>query len=187
MSDLRIFSFRPIHVFILVSCPYVANLLKSNYQEDADQTTINLIQQASYIVLSCLPLVWFLGLLPPLEPLLFWSIEQAQIFSLGGSASASPIRTVFYFVISVLAYSLVLLASSDLSRTLIWACVFGYILSLDWFSLLELGTDWIRTRLSKSERVEDGNNQNFLSTNQSQSDHNDQTVSSRYFKLCYYQ
>ncbi len=104
----------------------------------------------SYITLPCLPLVWFLGLLPSLEPLLFWIIEQVQIFVFGGSASASPTRSIFYIVLSGTAYALVLLGSFDLTWTLIWACIFGYILSLDWFTLIELGFRWTCSRCKKN-------------------------------------
>ena len=83
---------RPVHVIIVTSIPYMVSLFKVTFQDHSSFKSEILVQQICYIVLPCLPLVWFLGLLPPLEPLLFWSIEQIQIFAFGGSASASPGR-----------------------------------------------------------------------------------------------
>ena len=48
--------------------------------------------QALHIVFACLPLLWVLGVLPPLEALLLWIGEQVHVFMLGGSPMASNIR-----------------------------------------------------------------------------------------------
>ena len=40
--------FRPVHVFIIVSCPYVAYLLKSTFQEDASSNAaVAIVQQVT--------------------------------------------------------------------------------------------------------------------------------------------
>jgi hypothetical protein len=64
-------------VILVTTVPHLAYLLKTAFQDDASNASLRLVQQVCYIVLPCLPLVWFLGLLPPLEPLVFWIIEQA--------------------------------------------------------------------------------------------------------------
>jgi len=143
------YCFRPVHVFIIATCPYVAHLLKTTIQEDSQRSSIIFVQQICYVVLPCLPLIWFFGLLPSLEPLFFWMIEQIQIFIFGGSASASPIRSIFYIILSALAFIILLLGSADLFSALIWACAFGYILSLDWFNLLETLSKWTFSRIKR--------------------------------------
>ena len=52
--------------------------------------------QALHIVFACLPLLWVLGVLPPLEALLLWMGEQVHVYMLGGSPMASNIRYLLY-------------------------------------------------------------------------------------------
>lgn len=142
---------RPVHVIIVTSIPYMVSLFKVTFQDHSSFKSEILVQQICYIVLPCLPLIWFLGLLPPLEPLLFWSIEQIQIFAFGGSASASPGRSIFYIVSSLFAFILIFLASHDVFWTLIWSGILGYLLSLDWFGYLESLFRWIVIKLKKPD------------------------------------
>ena len=153
-------SSRPTHVFLLTICPYIAYLLKTTIQDESSNKSVRLVQQVCYIILPCLPIVWFLGLLPTLEPLFFWIIEQVQIFAFGGSASASPSRSVFYIVLSMLAYALVYVGSGDVFWTMIWSCVVGYLLSLDWFGYLESVFRLLRHKCNKSTDEENSRNEN---------------------------
>ena len=146
-------------MFLLTICPYIAYLLKTTFQDESSNKSVRLVQQVCFIILPCLPLVWFLGLLPTLEPLFFWIIEQVQIFAFGGSASASPSRSVFYIVVSVLAYILVYVGSPNVFWTLIWSCVLGYLLSLDWFSYLNSMVRSLKQKFKKSGDEEHSRNE----------------------------
>ena len=132
-----------------MTCPYIDHLLNSTIHDDSQSSSINFVQQICYAVLPCLPLVWLFGLLPSLEPLIFWTIEQLQIFIFGGSASASPIRSIFYIALSALAFTIILFGAFDLFWAIIWSSVFGYILSLDWFSLSEMLLKWTKSQIKK--------------------------------------
>ncbi len=46
-------------------------------------------------------------------------------------------RSIFYIVLSMLAYTLVYVGSRDVFWTMIWSGVLGYLLSLDWFGYVE--------------------------------------------------
>lgn len=45
-----------------------------------------------YVLLSLLPILWTVGILPPLDALLFWIMEQCVIHLMGGSPAPSEIR-----------------------------------------------------------------------------------------------
>ena len=94
-----------------------------------------LVQCVGYGILMTLPLIWFLGLLPPFEVLSLWIIEQCQIFLFGGTASISVLRTILQFVISLSQIILVGYFVSDVKIVMIISAVCGYFLSLDFFGL----------------------------------------------------
>lgn len=48
--------------------------------------------QTLHVVFVLLPLLWIMGLLPPLEALFLWAAEQTMILLFGGSAMASSPR-----------------------------------------------------------------------------------------------
>ena len=52
-------------------------------------TTIDFIL---HIVFIFLPILWLCGVLPPLDALMSWSLEQFLIHALGGSHMASDMR-----------------------------------------------------------------------------------------------
>ena len=47
-----------------------------------------------HILFPFLPLLWILGILPPLDALFPWLAEQALVFGLGGSPLATDLRLV---------------------------------------------------------------------------------------------
>ena len=68
-----------------------------NYDYDNLHTCRNLLESRSfliipYVIYSLLPLLWTTSLLPPLDALIFWIIEQTVIHLMGGSATASELR-----------------------------------------------------------------------------------------------
>jgi len=75
----EIFS-RPLHVFLITSFPFVLELAKPSYEDDRHlYLQICFVQQSCYVLLAALPAFWFLGWLPPVEPLIFWLLEQIQV------------------------------------------------------------------------------------------------------------
>lgn len=55
---------------------------------------IQLASQVLHVLFLFLPLLWALGILPPLDALLLWGMEQALVFGLGGSPMSSNLRYV---------------------------------------------------------------------------------------------
>ena len=51
-------------------------------------------------VFATLPLLWAIGLLPPLDALVAWAAEQALVLGLGGSPMASDLRLWWMSVLS---------------------------------------------------------------------------------------
>lgn len=47
-----------------------------------------------HILFPFLPLLWILGILPPLDALFPWLAEQALVLGLGGSPLATDLRLV---------------------------------------------------------------------------------------------
>ncbi|KAK7104932.1 pecanex-like protein 4 [Littorina saxatilis] len=86
--------------------------------------------QALHIVFACLPLLWLLGVLPPLEALLLWVAEQVHVFMLGGSPMASNLR----LALSVTASTCVFLGAYYIPvcfGTVLLSAAMGYVLSCD--------------------------------------------------------
>lgn len=53
---------------------------------------LQLASQVLHVLFLFLPLLWALGILPPLDALLLWGMEQALVFGLGGSPMSSNLR-----------------------------------------------------------------------------------------------
>lgn len=53
---------------------------------------LQLASQVLHVLFLFLPLMWALGILPPLDALLLWGMEQALVFGLGGSPMSSNRR-----------------------------------------------------------------------------------------------
>lgn len=62
-----------------------------------------LTNQVLHVVFVCLPLAWALGLLPPLDAVFLWLLEQALLVLFGGSPMASDLGSVCQFVSSCIA------------------------------------------------------------------------------------
>lgn len=86
--------------------------------------------QALHIVFACLPVLWVLGVLPPLEALLLWGAEQGYIFMLGGSPMASNLRLAVSVVVSVCVFLGAYYIPVCFGTVLLSAAC-GYLLSTD--------------------------------------------------------
>ncbi|XP_075470930.1 pecanex-like protein 4 [Ascaphus truei] len=56
--------------------------------------------QVLHVLFLFLPFLWAMGILPPLDALVLWGMEQTLEFVLGGSPMSSNIRLLLMFVIS---------------------------------------------------------------------------------------
>lgn len=59
------------------------------------------LDKALHIVFPFLPLLWIVGLLPPLDALFPWLAEQALVLVLGGSPLATDLRLVIIIIIKL--------------------------------------------------------------------------------------
>lgn len=59
---------------------------------------LQLASQVLHVLFLFLPLLWAFGLLPPLDALFLWGMEQALVFGLGGSPMSSNIRYLSWMV-----------------------------------------------------------------------------------------
>lgn len=53
---------------------------------------LHLASQVLHVLFLFLPLLWAFGILPPLDALLLWGMEQTLVFGLGGSPMSSNLR-----------------------------------------------------------------------------------------------
>lgn len=53
---------------------------------------LQVASQVMHVLFLLLPVLWALGMLPPLDALIFWIMEQSLIHTLGGSAMATNCR-----------------------------------------------------------------------------------------------
>lgn len=96
-----------------------------------------------YMVLPCLPLLWLVGLLPPLRAFTSWAVEQYTVIALGGTPASSDLRALWQAALGTVAFGItyVLLESGredTLTRVTIFASTVGFVLSIDPSSLQHL-------------------------------------------------
>lgn len=70
---------------------------------------LQLVSQVLHVLFLFLPLLWAFGILPPLDALLLWGMEQALVFGLGGSPMSSNLRYVLKYCALVLSVFFTLL------------------------------------------------------------------------------
>lgn len=100
------------------------------------------------IFFTCLPLVWYFGLLPPIDAFMLWFFEQCYIYLFGGTATASNLRLAIQLTLAVLV-SMSHFIPSSIVMVVIFT-FFGYILSsIDFLFIFELILVKIQTKNSK--------------------------------------
>ncbi|EDV29124.1 uncharacterized protein TRIADDRAFT_37100 [Trichoplax adhaerens] len=93
-------------------------------------TDFALVRTVLYIVCCCLPLLWSLGILSPLDALLPWLGEQLLIIMYGGSPMANDIRLLIQVVFATCIFLPTCFISAPIF-TIIYSACFGYLLSID--------------------------------------------------------
>ncbi|XP_071963910.1 pecanex-like protein 4 [Antedon mediterranea] len=114
---------RPLYVYIFLAF-HVVQWYDDSYL---------LVNQILHVVFIFLPLLWSLAVLPPLDALLLWLMEQC-LSILGGSPVAGDLRLILLFLASSLIFIIIFFTTS-VTGTTIHAAYTGYILSLDHASL----------------------------------------------------
>ncbi|XP_041668905.1 pecanex-like protein 4 [Cheilinus undulatus] len=120
---------RPLYIFI-----FIAVDLADRFSDPVPE--LQLASQVLHVLFLFLPLLWALGILPPLDALLLWGMEQALVFGLGGSPMSSNFRLLLMFGVS----SGVAVCNYFIPSTLgvvLFSISTGFLLSLD---LSQVGT-----------------------------------------------
>ncbi|XP_066485766.1 pecanex-like protein 4 isoform X2 [Tiliqua scincoides] len=119
---------RPFYVFVFIAVDLAHRFL-------ADIPALKLANQIFHVLFLCLPFLWTLGILPPLDALFLWGMEQVLELGLGGSPMSSNLRLLAMFLVSVGTA----VASYFIPTTLgavLFMTGFGFTLSLN---LTEIG------------------------------------------------
>ncbi|XP_056401268.1 pecanex-like protein 4 [Hyla sarda] len=85
---------RPLYIFAFIAVDLTNRFI----------TTIPALLLANkvlHVIFLFLPFLWALGILPPLDALVLWGIEQILEFILGGSPMSSNLRLLVTFLISL--------------------------------------------------------------------------------------
>ncbi|XP_076605581.1 pecanex-like protein 4 [Chaetodon auriga] len=120
---------RPLYIFI-----FIAVDLADRFSGPVPE--LQLASQVLHVLFLFLPLLWALGILPPLDALLLWGMEQALVFGLGGSPMSSNLRLLLMFGASAGVAVCNYLIPSTLGVVL-FSISAGFLLSLD---LSQVGT-----------------------------------------------
>ncbi|XP_068436681.1 pecanex-like protein 4 [Clinocottus analis] len=120
---------RPLYIFIFIAVD-LADRFSGSVPE------LQLASQVLHVLFLFLPLLWALGILPPLDALLLWGMEQALVFGLGGSPMSSNLRLLLMFGISAIVAVCNYFIPSTLGVVL-FSISTGFLLSLD---LSQVGT-----------------------------------------------
>ncbi|XP_043999123.1 pecanex-like protein 4 isoform X2 [Gambusia affinis] len=119
---------------------------------------LQLASQTLHVVFVFLPLLWALGVLPPLDALLLWGMEQVLVFGLGGSPMSNNIRLLFMCAVSFGVALCNYFIPSSLGVVL-FSTSAGFLLSLD---LSQVGALCRRQRTSfRDRRVHSGGSPSF--------------------------
>ncbi|XP_004082598.1 pecanex-like protein 4 isoform X1 [Oryzias latipes] len=114
---------RPLYVFAFIAVDLA-------YRFSNPVPELHLSSQTLHVLFLFLPLLWALGILPPLDALLLWGMEQALVFGLGGSPMSSNLRLLLMFSLSTSVAVCNYFIPSTLGVVL-FSVSMGFLLSLD--------------------------------------------------------
>ncbi|XP_048393247.1 pecanex-like protein 4 [Stegostoma tigrinum] len=113
---------RPLYIFVFIAVDLA-------YRFTVNPILLQ-INQILHIIFVFLPVVWAVGVLPPVDALFLWVLEQVLEFGLGGSPMATNLRLLAMFVVSVGVVIATFFIPSTLGVVL-FTTGMGFILSLD--------------------------------------------------------
>ncbi|KAG9481292.1 hypothetical protein GDO78_010499 [Eleutherodactylus coqui] len=114
---------RPVYIFAFIAVDLAHRFITS-------VPALVLANKVLHIVFLFLPFLWALGILPPLDALVLWGMEQILEFILGGSPMSSNLRLLVMFIISVVITISTYFIPNSIGLVLFIAG-FGFILSLN--------------------------------------------------------
>ncbi|XP_061652019.1 pecanex-like protein 4 isoform X2 [Phyllopteryx taeniolatus] len=120
---------RPLYIFIFIVVDLTDRFL-------GPVPELQLASQVLHVLFLFLPLLWALGILPPLDALFLWGMEQGLVFGLGGSPMSSNFRLLLMFGVSAGVAVCNYFIPSTLGVVL-FSTATGFLLSLD---LSQVGT-----------------------------------------------
>ncbi|XP_054652606.1 pecanex-like protein 4 [Dunckerocampus dactyliophorus] len=120
---------RPLYVFIFIVVD-----LTDRFSGPVPE--LQLASQILHVIFLFLPLLWALGILPPLDALFLWGMEQVLVFGLGGSPMSTNLRLLLMFAVSACVTVCNYFIPSTLGVVL-FSTATGFLLSLD---LSQVGT-----------------------------------------------
>lgn len=85
---------RPVYIFAFIAVDLA-------YRFITTVPALVLANKVLHIIFLFLPFLWALGILPPLDALVLWGMEQILEYTLGGSPMSSNLRLLVMFVISL--------------------------------------------------------------------------------------
>ncbi|XP_042670840.1 pecanex-like protein 4 isoform X2 [Centrocercus urophasianus] len=129
---------RPFYIFV-----FIAVDLAHRFAVNAP--ILEQANQILHVVFLCLPFLWAMGILPPLDALFLWGMEQLLEFGLGGSPMSSNTKLLVMFLISAGTAIASYFIPSTLGAIL-FMTGFGFILSLN---LSEIGFAFKRPMSSR--------------------------------------
>ncbi|NXD98713.1 PCX4 protein, partial [Chaetorhynchus papuensis] len=128
---------RPFYIFV-----FIAVDLAHRFAVNAP--ILEQTNQILHILFLFLPLLWAMGILPPLDALFLWGMEQLLEFGLGGSPMSSNTKLLVMFLISAGTAIASYFIPSPLG-VILFMTGFGFILSLN---LSEIGFAFKHTMIS---------------------------------------
>ncbi|XP_069495004.1 pecanex-like protein 4 [Ambystoma mexicanum] len=121
---------RPLYIFSLIAVDLAFSFI-------AETSALTWTNQVLHVLFLFLPFLWAMGILPPLDALLLWGMEQTLEFGLGGSPMSSNLRLICMFLISAGVASASYFIPLSLGLVL-FVTGFGFLLSLN---LADIGCD----------------------------------------------
>ncbi len=155
--------FRSFYVIIFQITELILTSLISN------QAVINTVFWLK-IITSLLPIAWLFGVLPPIDGLVLFLLEQFYIFVYGGTATSNNLR-LFMQLLGSLILSIVYFIPNNLAIAIILA-VFGYVFaSVDLLYIFETILKFLKRKVSSQSvtpSTNDANNSNLnkITTNE---------------------
>ncbi|NXO23573.1 PCX4 protein, partial [Cisticola juncidis] len=144
---------RPFYIFV-----FIAVDLAHRFAVNAP--ILEQTNQILHILFLFLPFLWALGILPPLDALFLWGMEQLLEFGLGGSPMSSNTKLLVMFLISAGTAIASYFIPSPLG-VILFMTGFGFILSLN---LSEIGLAFKHTMISHSGSSKSKNTHRGLRT-----------------------
>ncbi|XP_007902018.1 pecanex-like protein 4 [Callorhinchus milii] len=114
---------RPLYIFVFIAVDLA-------YRFTANVPSLLQANQILHIIFVFLPVLWAVGILPPVDALFLWALEQVLEFGFGGSPMATNVRLLVMFLVSIGVVVATFFIPNSLGVVLFTTGI-GFILSID--------------------------------------------------------